>query len=122
MFSFDVETGRIFDPLIIQSNRLDRQYNSSYSGIIKLFIDAVSVRKYSETFKGKKIALMGVPSGRAGNLRGMDHLTTALNYLGMIVFPNRLPLPQISSKFDGDEFDKETWTLINDYAKQFIAF
>lgn len=48
------------------------EYNGSFPGVLKLFLDACSVRKYHETFKGKKAALLGVASGRAGNLRGMD--------------------------------------------------
>jgi len=99
------------------------EYNGSYPGIFKLFIDAVSIRKYAETFKKKKMGLIGVASGRAGNLRGLDQLSNAMNYLGFNVMPQKLPLPLIKSKTDEtsitDDFTKETLT---NHAKMFHSF
>ena len=98
------------------------EYNGSYSGIGKVFVDSLSVRKYAETFKGKKLALVGVATGRAGNLRGLDHLTTSFNYLGMNVFPNRLPLANIIDLMDGDGFDEETTKTLEGFLEGFVAF
>lgn len=84
------------------------EYNGSFSGAIKLFIDALSVRKYADTFKGKKVALVGVAAGRAGNLRGMEHLTGLLNYLGMTVYPNKLPISSIEKVVEGEKLDAAT--------------
>ncbi|MFK8103297.1 MAG: NADPH-dependent FMN reductase [Saprospiraceae bacterium] len=70
------------------------EYNGSYPGIIKLFLDACSIRFYKDNFYGKKAGLAGVSSGRSGNLIGMDHFTTVLNYLGTQVLPNKLPISQ----------------------------
>ena len=50
------------------------EYNGSFPGVLKVFLDACSIHEYQKTFKGKKAGLIGVASGRAGNLRGMDHL------------------------------------------------
>src|SRR5690606_4596895 len=47
------------------------EYNGSFPGVLKLVIDSCN----PEIFKHKSFALVGVSSGRAGNLRGMDHLT-----------------------------------------------
>ena len=71
------------------------EYNGGFPGILKLYLDALSVRKYKESFKGKKACLTGISSGRAGNLRGMEHLTGVLNHLGTVVMPNRLPISSI---------------------------
>lgn len=101
---------------------LSPEYNGSYSGIGKVFIDALSVRHYADTFKGKKLGLIGVASGRAGNLRGLDHLTTALNYLGMSVFPNRLPLPKIEEEIEDGKLSKEIVKTLNEYLEGFVAF
>lgn len=76
------------------------EYNGSYPGSVKLFLDACSVRAYGASFKGKKAALVGVASGRAGNLLGMDHLAAVLNHVGIIVLPNRLPISRISDLTD----------------------
>ncbi len=98
------------------------EYNGSYSGIGKVFVDALSVRKYAETFKGKKLALVGVATGRAGNLRGLDHLTTSFNYLGMNVFPNRLPLAQIADHMIDDGFDDEITKTLEGFLESFVGF
>jgi len=78
------------------------EYNGSFSGVLKLFIDAVSVRKYKETFAGKKVSLVGVASGRAGNLRGLDHLTGIFNYLKMLVMPVVLPISSVDKLITKD--------------------
>lgn len=78
------------------------EYNGSFPGAIKMLIDALSIRKYAELFRGRKVALVGVASGRAGNLRGMEHLTGLLNYLGMVVYPNKLPISSIEKQITED--------------------
>jgi len=41
--------------------------------------------------------LTGVASGRGGNLRGIDHLNSVLNYLGITVLPKNLYLSQVEN-------------------------
>lgn len=64
------------------------EYNGSFPGILKTFLDSMHPREWA----GKKACLVGVSDGRAGNLRGMDHLTGILHYLKMHVFHNKLPI------------------------------
>jgi len=73
------------------------EYNGSYPGILKWWIDLLSVYDRNQVFQGKKISLIGVASGRAGNLRGLDDLTGVLHYLGMLVMPEKLPVSRIES-------------------------
>ncbi len=100
------------------------EYNGSYPGVLKLFIDAVSVRHYRDNFSGKKAALIGIASGRAGNLLGMDHLAAVLNHLGTTVMPNRLPISQLSRLLDaeGRFNDPETQQLLMQHAADLVAF
>lgn len=98
------------------------EYNGSYAGMVKLLIDAVSIRKKEETFRGKKLGLIGVASGRAGNLRGLDHLTTALNYMGMVVYPNRLPISQIHNQLEGDKLNESTTNAVQAFLEGFASF
>lgn len=100
------------------------EYNGGLPGSLKLFIDAVSVRKYRENFAGKKAALIGVASGRAGNLRGMDHLTAVLNHLGAIVMPDKLPISRIEQLMDNDGVitDQATQQLLQSHAQAFVDF
>jgi len=75
------------DKLIVVSP----EYQGSFTGIFKLFLDFVK----PEYFRGKKIALVGVSNGRAGNLRGLDHLTNIFNYLQANVLAQKLPISSI---------------------------
>ena len=113
------------DSVIVPANLwviVSPEYNGSYAGALKLFIDALSVRKYAETFKGKKVALVGVAAGRAGNLRGMEHLTGLLNYLGMTVYPNKLPISSIEKQLDGDSLNDSTIKALEIWAEGLAFF
>jgi len=68
------------------------EYNGSFPGILKLFIDSVK----PELYKNKTFALVGVGTGRGGNLRGLDQLTNVLHYLGADVVSFKLPLSRIN--------------------------
>ena len=103
------------------------EYNGSYPGILKYFIDACSVREYANNFINKRAFLIGVSTGRAGNLRGLDHLTSVLNYLQTHVHPVRLPVSRVTDVFDPktpkivDEellalFEKHLYPFVNQYA------
>ena len=83
------------------------EYNGSFPGILKLFIDAI----HPDLLRRKKVALLGVSSGRAGNLRGMEHLTGVFNYLGVFVHPNRLPVSSVLTLLDDKGAIKDTTTL-----------
>jgi NAD(P)H-dependent FMN reductase len=100
------------------------EYNGSIPGAVKLFIDACSVREYSRNFTGKKAALVGIASGRAGNLRGMEHLTGVLNYLGTIIMPDKLPISSISKlkNGNGEIADEATLKVMRAHAEAFVGF
>lgn len=103
---------------------LSPEYNGSYPGMLKLFIDACSVRKYADNFKGKKVALIGVAGGRAGNLRGMTHLASVFNYLGTVTFPNQLPISSIENLLDDEKevVDQATIKVMSSHAQEFLQF
>ncbi len=100
------------------------EYNGSIPGSLKLFIDACSIRKYKENFQGKKAALVGVASGRAGNLRGMDHLSGVLNHMGTIILPNMLPISSIKALLDQNSkvVDQPTLIAMEKQADQLLSF
>ena len=100
------------------------EYNGGVPGILKLFLDAVSVRDLAKTFHGKKACLTGVSTGRAGNLRGMDHLSNILNYLQVVVFPNRLPISSIKTLKDenGAYTDAYTMQILQKQVDDFLNF
>jgi len=97
---------------IIKADRfiiVSPEYNGSIPGYLKLFIDALSVHKLKESFGGKLSALIGVASGRAGNLRGLDHLSGILHHIGCNVIPGSLPISGIGEVVQEDgSLDKDT--------------
>jgi len=100
------------------------EYNGSYPGILKLVLDAISVREIQESFSGKKACITGIASGRAGNLRGMDHLGDVLNHLGMHVHPNKNPISSIYKLFDKENnlIDEEVTQVLQKQIVQFLNF
>lgn len=99
------------------------EYNGSYPGVLKAFFDALSVRKYKDTFKGRKVALLGVSAGRAGNLRGMEHMTGFLNYLNMLVMPNKLPVSSIEQQLTADnQLNDSTMDALSSFLDEVVQF
>lgn len=94
------------------------EYNGTFPGILKFFIDAISVRNYKSTFSGKKVAMVGVSSGKAGCLRGLDQLTNALNYLGIEVMKNKIPISNISTVLTTDGLDDKVKDLLTGQVKE----
>lgn len=102
---------------------LSPEYNGGMPGALKLFIDAVSVREYAANFKGKKAALIGISSGRSGNIRGCDQGANVLSHVGVQVMPNKLPISQIEGLLEGDVItDKGTLETLDQYLEAFLAF
>ncbi len=100
------------------------EYNGGYPGVLKLFLDACSVRAYKPTFYGKKAALVGVATGRAGNLRGLEHFTGVLMHVGTVVLPNRLPISSIEKLLDaeGRLTDPGALAAIEKQVNEFLLF
>jgi len=96
------------------------EYNGSFPGVCKAFIDAI----WPEQFKGKKAALVGLSSGRAGNLRGLDHLTGILHYLDIPVMPKRVNIIHVESQMndEGRLEDEKTIQQLSQLMLNFRAF
>ncbi len=96
------------------------EYNGSYPGVLKMMIDNSDIRK---AWHFKKALLTGVATGRAGNLRGMDHLADTLNYLKMTVHYNKLPISRIDKVLDANgNLDAESKKAVQAQLDEFIDF
>jgi NAD(P)H-dependent FMN reductase len=96
------------------------EYNGSYPGVLKALIDNSDIKS---VWNYKKALLTGVATGRAGNLRGMDHLSDTLHYMKMNVFYNKLPISVVDKVMDKDgHFNAETTKAINQQLDEFIKF
>ncbi len=100
------------------------EYNGSFPGVLKLFLDACSIHEYNPTFKGKKAGLVGIASGRAGNLRGMDHLSTVLNHVGTEVMGAKLPISKCEELVNekGVISDEGTLAAIESHVDSFLKY
>jgi chromate reductase, NAD(P)H dehydrogenase (quinone) len=96
------------------------EYNGSIPGVLKCLIDVSDTKK---VWKNKKALLTGISTGRAGNLRGMDHLTGIMHFVGTVVHPNKLPISIVDTLFSEEELaHEETLRLINMQLNEFIDF
>ena len=99
------------------------EYNGSMPGITKLFIDILSTYNSKDTFQGKKMGLIGVSTGRAGNLRGLDHMTAVLHHLNAEVMPFKLPVSSVHTMIDENGVVKpELESALKHFYHQFISF
>ena len=79
------------------------EYNGSFPGVLKMLFDTGSSHNI---WFNKEALITGNSTGRAGNLRGMDHLADILNYLKITVHPNKLPLSSVNTLMDADEIGR----------------
>ncbi|NDC39934.1 MAG: NADPH-dependent FMN reductase [Chitinophagia bacterium] len=97
------------------------EYNASYPGIVKTMIDNSDIKK---CWWHKKALLTGISEGRAGNIRGLEHMTSILHYMRVNVHYNKLILSRIKTEIDanGLNLKAETRDMITEQVSQFIAY
>lgn len=96
------------------------EYNSSFPGVLKAFIDALS---YPCPFKDKKGALIGLSSGMQGSGLALSHLTDILHYLGMHIIAMKLKFAHIEQNFDGKIITSDLYNeLMEEHIDQLIRF
>lgn len=120
----DDQFNRIESEILIPSDKfvfVMPEYNGSIPGILKLMIDLSDVKR---CWAGKKSMMVGVANGRAGNLRGMDHLTNIMNHMLSAVMPLKIPISQASSLMDenGVITNPGTVAVMNKQVEEFIKF
>ena len=117
------EFGRILETV----NRTDKfifiipEYNGSYPGVLKVFVDACD---FPESFYEKKAALVGISSGKYGNIRGIDHFTGVCHYFNLHVMALKLHIANIKTELDADGnfFKEDTVKFTEEQIDKFIAY
>lgn len=96
------------------------EYNGSYPGILKTFIDAIG----PQVFRGKKAGIIGISDGHAGNIRGQEHLTGVLHHLRMMVHFSQPKLSHIDRAISEENqiTDARTFRLLSEHADFMLAF
>jgi chromate reductase len=97
------------------------EYNGSVPGILKLMLDNSDIKN---CWWYKKAMLVGIADGRAGNLRGLDHMTNILHYLKMHVLYNKIPISRINEEVDmeGNILKPATRLVIEQQIEEFLKF
>ena len=97
------------------------EYNASFPGILKLMLDNSDIKK---CWWYKKAALVGISDGRAGNLRGLEHMTAILHYMKVNVLYNKLIISRINEEIDsnGNLLKPETGAMISQQIEEFLKF
>ena len=95
------------------------EYNGSFPGIFKFFIDHWS---YPETFEYRPIAFVGL-GGRFGALRPIEQLQQIMGYRNAFIYPERVFLQNIDDLLsDGKIINEEIMALLNQQAQGFLKF
>ena len=97
------------------------EYNGSFPGVLKTFIDACS---FPESFYDKKACLVGVSSGKYGNIRGIEHFNGVCAYLHLNVMPLRLHIANIKAELDENEnlYKEDTLKFVGQQVEKFSAY
>ena len=97
------------------------EYNGSFPGVLKALIDAC---KFPESFDDKKCALVGIATGKYGNIRGLEHFTGIAHYCGMHVMPLKIHITAIHQELDevGNLSNPRTIKFVTEQVEKFIAF
>lgn len=97
------------------------EYNASFPGILKLMMDNSDIKK---CWWYKKAMLVGLSDGRAGNLRGTEHMTAILHYMKVHVLYNKVLLSRVNEEIamDGTVLKPATLKLINEQVEDFLKF
>jgi chromate reductase, NAD(P)H dehydrogenase (quinone) len=84
------------------------EYNGTMPGVFKLLIDN---SKPNLAWYFKKYLMVGVATGRAGNLRGMDHAAESFAHMKGYVHYNKLPISGIDKLLGPDQLINHEPTL-----------
>jgi len=97
------------------------EYNGSYPGVLKTFVDACT---FPDSFYDKKACLVGISSGKYGNIRGIEHFNGVCAYLHLNVMPLRLHIAAIKTELnENDElFKEDTLKFTNEQIDKFVAY
>lgn len=96
------------------------EYNGSFPGILKLFIDMLP---YPEGFDSRPCAFIGLAAGQFKGLRAVEHLQGVAGYRNAHMFPRRLFIGDSYKQFiDGKLADDELTDRLKEQATGFLTF
>lgn len=97
------------------------EYNGSFPGVLKVLIDACT---FPESFYEKKAALVGLSSGKYGNIRGVDHFTGVCHYIHLNIMSLKIHIASIHKEMntEGQLINADTLKYTDEQINKFIKF
>ncbi len=97
------------------------EYNGSFPGILKVFIDYLP---FPKAFNKLPIAFIGESAGAFGSLRSVEQVQMIANYRNAYLFPERVFMQRVNSIFNPKDgiTDEMTEKLMHSLIKNFAAF
>ena len=96
------------------------EYNCSFPGVLKAFIDGL---EYPAALRRKKGALVGLSTGSQGGNLALSHLTDVLHYCGLHVLAQKPRLPFIHKHLAEGQFTNPLYLqLLEEQIEELIAF
>lgn len=87
------------------------EYNGTFPGVVKMFIDVLSSSDADKSFHNKKAALVGLAAGKFGNWLGLEHFGVVLNYLKISTYHSKVSITNLWNHLDDSMNIKDAKTL-----------
>ena len=96
------------------------EYNGSYPGVLKLFVDMLP---YPEGFENRPCAFIGLAAGQFKSLRAVEHFQQVAGYRNAYLYPRRLFIGDSFKQFvDGKLADDKLSERLHGQAEGFLKF
>ncbi|MCG8461585.1 MAG: NAD(P)H-dependent oxidoreductase [Holophagales bacterium] len=110
------ENAKRFKELLVRHQGMliaSPEYNSSIPPLLKNAIDWASRKEAGDptplvAYRDKIAGLLAASPGRLGGLRGLTHLRSILQNIGVMVLPDQMAVGQAHTAFDPDATLKDT--------------
>ena len=97
------------------------EYNGSYPGILKYFVDLLP---FPESFECRPVAFIGLAAGYYGSLRSVEQLQMVFAYRNAYLFNRRVFIPAVYKALDeaGNLIDEDLRQRLQAQAEKFLPF
>ncbi|MEQ8524941.1 NAD(P)H-dependent oxidoreductase [Gracilimonas sp.] len=97
------------------------EYNGSFPGILKVFVDYLP---FPKAFEKMPMAFIGEANGAFGGLRAVEQFQMVANYRNALQFPERVFIPRVKDEFVEGEGIKDSFkqNLLESQVENFVKF
>ena len=97
------------------------EYNGSFPGVLKVFVDYLP---FPKAFEKMPMAFIGEANGAFGALRAVEQFQMVANYRNALQFPERVFIPRVKDEFVEGEGLKDNFkqSLLESQVENFIKF